>query len=81
MNTWIKCSERVPDTDRPVIALKQLKSGRTDICIARCYAHWERYDHIAGRNVDAGPYWVCGGNNNIIYWMDLPELPEVTGDG
>ena len=76
MDTWIKCTDRVPDTDRPVIAVKRLKSGRTDICIARCYAHWESYDHTAGRNVERGPYWVCGGNNNIIYWTELPEIPE-----
>lgn len=75
MSNWIKCSDRVPDTDRAVLAVKQLKSGQRDICIARCYAHWERYDHIAGRNVEAGPYWVCGGNNNIIYWQPLPEIP------
>lgn len=75
MSDWINCADRVPDTDRPVLAVKQLKSGQRDICIARCLKHWERYDHTQGKNVECGPYWVCGGNNNIIYWCELPEMP------
>ena len=75
MSEWIDVNDRVPDTDRAVLAVKELKSGQRDICIARCYAKWERYDHVAGHNVECGPYWVCGGNNNIIAWMELPEMP------
>ena len=75
MSDWIDVNDRVPDTDRPVLAVKQLKDGRRDVCIARCYEKWERYDPTVGHNVPAGPYWVCGGNNNIIYWTELPEIP------
>ena len=78
MSNWIDVKDRVPDTDRQVIAVKELKSGRRDICIARCYEHWQSYDHIAGKNVEVGPYWVCGGNNNIVFWMELPEMPEAS---
>ena len=30
-----------------------------------------------GRNYTL-PYWVCGGNNNIIAWRPLPPMPEVS---
>ena len=33
MENWISVNDRVPDTDRAVIAVKRLKSGRTDVCI------------------------------------------------
>lgn len=76
MSDWIDVNDRVPDTDRAVLAVKQLKNGTRNICIARCYEHWERFDPKVGHNVLAGPYWVCGGNNNIIYWCELPEIPK-----
>ena len=76
MNGWIDVNDQLPEDDKQVLAVKQLKSGRREICLAYCKAHWERYDPIAGHNVECGPYWVCGGNNNIIFWQELPEIPK-----
>lgn len=72
---WIPVGERLPETDAPVLAVKELKSGQRDICIARCMPDFEYYDAESGEKRHK-PYWVCGGNNNILYWMTLPEMPE-----
>ena len=75
---WISVEEALPaNGETSVLAVKQLKDGRRDICIARCIPDYEHYDPDTRQHV-RGPYWVCGGNNNIIYWMNLPEIPEVT---
>ena len=72
---WISVKERLPEDDRTVLAVKQLKDGRRDMCLARCIPDWEYYD-AAAQITRKKPYWVCGGNNNIIYWMPLPEMPK-----
>ena len=73
---WIDVNERLPESgESNVLAVKQLKDGRRDICIARCIPDYEHYDPDTKQHVRS-PYWVCGGNNNIIYWMPLPEIPE-----
>lgn len=72
---WISVKDMLPEDDRTVLAVKQLKDGRRDICIARCIPDYEHYDPDTKQHVRS-PYWVCGGNNNIIYWMPLPEIPE-----
>ena len=75
MQEWISVKDKLPEDQVTVLALKQLKDGRRDICLARCILECEHYDYEKRANVKS-PYWVCGGNNNIIYWMPLPELPE-----
>lgn len=72
---WISVKDRLPEDDRPVLAVKQLKDGRRDMCLARCIPEWEYYD-ASTRARTKKPYWVCGGNNNIIYWMPLPDMPK-----
>ena len=81
MSEWISVKERLPEDEQvSVLAVKQLKDGRRDVCIARCIPDWEYKDYTTGQTAKK-PYWVCGGNNNIIYWQPIPELPEeVTGD-
>lgn len=81
MEKWISVKDQLPETDRAVLAVKQLKSGLRDICIARCIPNYARY-HYETKTYTEEPYWVCGGNNNVIYWMDLPDMPpkEVGGD-
>lgn len=75
MSEWISAKERVPENDRPVLAVKELKNGRRDITIARCLKEYRHFDAKTGQYV-TGPYWVCGGCNNIVLWMELPEIPE-----
>ena len=73
MNNWISVKDRLPLTDRQVLAVKELKNGRREICLARCIPNYEHFDYTTGNYVYE-PYWACtGGNNNIIMWMDLPK--------
>ncbi len=62
----------LPENGVPVLAVKQLRNGSRDITIAICYRDYD----IETGEYRYGPYWACGGNNNIIYWMPLPEIPE-----
>ena len=42
MSEWISVKERLPEDDQvSVLAVKQLKDGRRDVCIARCIPDWE----------------------------------------
>jgi len=77
-NQWIPVSEQLPETNTTVLAVKELKSGQRQICIAHCIRDYEHYDPVENKKW-IGPYWVCGGNNNIIYWMALPEIPAKGG--
>lgn len=73
--TWIDVSEALPLDKVDVLAVKQLKNGDRSICIANCIREYEHFDYVRQKKV-VEPYWVCGGNNNIIYWMPLPKIPE-----
>ena len=75
MHDWISVSDRLPENDKTVLAVKQLKDGRRDICLARCIPDYKLFDPDTMQNVRV-PYWVCGGNNNILYWMPLPSMPK-----
>ena len=71
---WINAQVQLPEDNVDVLAVKELKSGQRDICIARCNRSFEYYDVESGEK-RMKPYWICGGNNNILYWMTLPEMP------
>lgn len=73
-NGWIDAKALTPDDGTDVLAVKELKNGTRSICIARCINRWEYTDPLTHEK-KIGPYWVCGGNNNIICWMPLPEMP------
>ena len=34
----------------------------------------QHHDYVTGEDI-VEPYWVCGGNNNVIFWQPLPEIP------
>lgn len=72
---WHDAVTDLPKDHESVLAVKQLKNGRKEICIAYCMRNYKHYDPIS-REEWYGPYWVCGGNNNIILWMPLPKIPE-----
>ena len=72
---WISVEDRLPENGETVLAVKQLKDGRRNICLAYCIREHEHFDVETETKVKS-PYWVCGGNNKIIYWMPLPGLPE-----
>lgn len=75
MSEWIKASEQLPPDESVVLAVKELRNGTRDVCLARCQRGYKFYDPETRRSW-TGPYWTCGGNNNIIYWMPLPAMPE-----
>jgi len=72
---WYNAKIDLPETNETVLAVKELKSGRREICLAYCIREYEYKDFQTGET-RIEPYWVCGGNNNIIYWMPLPKMPE-----
>jgi len=73
---WISVKDRLPNAEAVYLAVKEKKNGERDICLARFIPNYPHYD-IDLRASVPGPYWVCGGNNNIIFWQPLPDLPEV----
>ena len=72
---WISVDDQLPEKDVTVLAVKQLKDGRRDLCLARCIPDWEYTEYPSGEK-KRKPYWVTGGNNNILFWMPLPEIPK-----
>ena len=73
---WIDAKEELPLTSETVLAVKELKNGTRSTCMARCIRDYEFIDPVTHERYTA-PYWTCGGNNNIVYWMPLPSIPEV----
>lgn len=64
--TWRKADVDFPRDGVNVLCIKELKDGSRTMCFGR---HW------MDRPYDNG--WVTGGgNNNVIMWMTLPEIPE-----
>lgn len=71
---WKDPAQELPEDNMLVLAVKQLKSGRRDYCLARCTTNYRYYD-TEKREIVNGPYWTCGGSNNVIAWMPLPGIP------
>ena len=74
---WHDAKLDLPPERERVLAVKELKNGRREICLAFCYRDKTQYDYYANKPI-VKDYWVTGGgNNNVIYWMPLPKIPEV----
>ena len=66
IGTWRKADVDFPRDGQQVLCVKELKNGSRTMCFG---THW------MDRQYDCG--WVTGGgNNNVIAWMTLPEIPE-----
>ena len=66
IGTWRKADVDVPRDGLQVLCIKELKNGSRTMCIG---SHYTDYKYNDG--------WVTsGGNNNVICWMTLPEIPE-----
>ena len=78
MATWIRTETALPGEGEMVLAVKELRSGRLEICLAHCIRNFPQFDPVT-RDRTYGPHWVTGGgNNNVLFWMALPPLPEVS---
>ena len=75
MSEWISTRDRVPDDQKAVLVVKQLKGGQRIIGMGYCIKDYAWKDYRTGE-VIRKPYWVCGGSNNVVYWMPLPDLPD-----
>lgn len=73
---WIDAKEELPMTSEIVLAVKQLKNGTRSVCLARCFRDY-KFANPVTKECWTAPYWNCGGNNNVIYWMYIPSIPEV----
>lgn len=74
---WINAALETPRNADPVLCVKQLQSGRREICIGHWHADLREYDYKAGKLLHEGRWVTTGGNNNVIFWMPLPKIPEV----
>lgn len=72
---WHDAKHELPPSHVTVLAVKELKSGLRQMGLAYCIPEWTTTDPWTHEK-HTEPYWVCGGNNNIIYWMPLPEIPK-----
>ena len=64
--TWRNAAKDFPRDGVQVLCIKELKNGSRTMCFG---------SHYMGREIADG--WVTtGGNNNVIMWMQLPEIPE-----
>lgn len=75
---WHNAKEEIPPEGQVVLAVKQLRNGTRDVCLAHCLHDYKYLDYVT-KQFHTGPYWCCGGNNNIIWWTELPEIPEKGG--
>lgn len=73
---WHDAKIDLPESHVEVLIVKQLKSGQRNIGIGYCIPEYKRRDYVTGQEMTE-PYWVCGGCNNVIYWMPLPKIPGV----
>ena len=59
---WDMADEELPTNDRQVLCVTRTKKGKNNIQIGYYSPDFSR--------------WVVGMTNNVVAWMELPELPE-----
>lgn len=72
---WISVKDALPKNQVTVLIVKELKSGQRNIGLGYCIPEYKIHDYTTGED-RVEPYWVCGGNNHVIYWMELPKMPK-----
>lgn len=75
MQGWISVKDALPKNQVTVLVVKELKSGQRNIGLGYCIPEYKIHDYTTGED-RVEPYWVCGGNNHVIYWMELPKMPK-----
>ena len=77
---WISVKDALPKNQVTVLVVKELKSGQRNIGLGYCIPEYKIHDYTTGED-RVEPYWVCGGNNHVIYWMELPKIPKEAAHG
>lgn len=75
MSEWISVKDALPKNQVTVLIVKELKSGQRNIGLGYCIPEYKIHDYTTGED-RVEPYWGCGGNNHVIYWMELPKMPK-----
>jgi hypothetical protein len=57
---WISIEDRLPDDARRVLCCTKTQKGVYNIVIGYYM----------------GGMWRCGMNSNVVFWMELPKVPE-----
>lgn len=57
---WFSIEDRLPDDARRVLCCTKTQKGIYNIVIGYYM----------------GGLWRCGMNSNVVYWMELPKVPE-----
>lgn len=77
MSGWISAAEMLPEANKCVLCVKRLKNGRLDMCFGSYNPDGMEWDYENNRpRTGVGRWSTSGSNNNVIWWMKLPELPE-----
>lgn len=79
MTEWISVKDRVPDDQKSVLIVKQLKGGGRTVGMGYCIKDYS-YKDYSTNEIIRKPRWVCAGTGNVVYWMPLPELPKEDDD-
>lgn len=86
MTEWISVKERLPkiepsrDSSDLVLVVKRLRSRSGRRIVKMAQLHRTPVDCIAGSSliwIDQS-FTTCSGIIDVVYWMPLPEPPEVT---
>ena len=59
---WIRCSDRLPETEEKVLCCTFTKKGVANLVIGYY----------------ADDRWCCGMNSNVVAWQPLPAPPKET---
>lgn len=75
MDAWRSVKDSLPANGELVlVARRGKKKNRWSMTLAKCIPEYTFVDPMT-REREIGPYWICEGNTNILYWMPLPALP------
>lgn len=73
-NTWIPCSERLPESDQEVLVIVSGKAGNITLVDS---VEIGNFDRDEGWILEMWPEWE---DLNVTHWMPMPEPPKEEND-